>query len=86
MVSLPKDYLIDLGWKTGDRRDVHILFMLMSRLSLRTSHSDGLRILTSNFSDDLTMALKMSVKFVARLNGFSLSIYILALEILIMSI
>ena len=68
------------------RRDVHILFMLMSRSSLEVSHPDGLRILTSNFSDDLTMALKMGVKFVARLNGFSLSIYILALEILIMSI
>ena len=68
------------------RRDVHILFMLMSRLSLRTSHSDGLRILTSNFSDDLTMALKMSVKFVPRLNGFSGSVYILTFKNQIVSI
>ena len=59
---------------------MQILFMLMSRLSLKVSHSDGLRILTSNFSDDLTMALKMGVKFMSRLNGFSLSFYILVFE------
>jgi hypothetical protein len=58
----------------------------MSRLSLRISHSDGLRILTSNFSDDLTMALKMSVKFATRLNGFSVSVHILAFGILIVDI
>ena len=58
---------------------MQILFMLMSMASLKVSHSDGLRILTSNFSDDLTMALKMGVKFVPRLNGFSLSFYILAI-------
>ena len=65
---------------------MHILFMLMSRLSLSISHSDGLRILTSNFSDDLTMALKMSVKFATRLNGFSMSVYILAFKNQIVSI
>ena len=59
---------------------MQILFMFMSMLSLRISHSDGLRIRTSNFSDDLTMALKMSVKLPPRLNGFSLSIYILTFE------
>ena len=68
------------------RRDVHILFMLMSRSSLEVSHPDGLRILTSNFSDDLTMALKMSVKFATRLNGFSMSVHILAFGILIVDI
>ncbi len=35
---------------------------------------------TSNISDDLTMALKTSVKLVPRLNGFSMSVYILAFE------
>ena len=62
------------------RREVQILFMSMSRLSLKVSHSDGLRILTSNFSEDLTMALKMSVKFMSRLNGFSMAPYIRAFE------
>ncbi len=37
--------------------------MSMSRFALEVSHSDNLRILTSNFSEDLTMALKMPVKF-----------------------
>ena len=59
---------------------MQILFMLMSRLSLKVSHSDGLRILTSNFSEDLTMALKMPVKFMSRLNGFSMAPYILTFE------
>ena len=59
---------------------MQILFISMSRLSLKVSHSDGLRILTSNFSDDLTMALKMPVKFMSRLNGFSMAPYILTFE------
>ena len=54
--------------------------MLMSRLPLRVFHSEGLRVLTSNFSEDLTMALKMGVKFMSRLNGFSMSPYILIFE------
>ena len=52
----------------------------MSRLSLKGSHSDGLRILTSNLSEDLTMALKMAVKFMSRLNGFSMIPYIVTFE------
>ncbi len=54
--------------------------MLMFRLSLSVSHSDGLMIPAQNFPDDLAMALKMPVKFMSRLNGFSLSVYILAFE------
>ncbi len=68
------------------RSEVQILFMSMSRFSLKVSHSDGLRILTSNFSEDLTMALKMPVKFMSRLNGFSMGPYILTFENKIMSI
>jgi hypothetical protein len=38
--------------------------------SLIFSNSTGLRILTSNFSDDLTMALNVYVKILTKLNAF----------------
>jgi hypothetical protein len=47
---------------------VHILLVSGSMASLSFSNSTGLRILTSNFSDDLTMALNECVKIMIKLN------------------
>jgi hypothetical protein len=49
--------MISQSMKKTDRNDVHILLVSGSMASLSFSNSTGLRILTSNFSDDLTMAL-----------------------------
>lgn len=58
-----------------------IILISIFKLFLKVSHSESLGGLSSNFSCDLTMALKMLVKFAARFNGYSMSVYTLAFGI-----
>ena len=51
------------------RREVHILLVSGSNAFLMVSNSIGLRILTWNFSEDLTMDLNVPVKLPSKLNA-----------------